>query len=101
MMSDSAHVPFRQHQAAKPLGCPTFLRPLLRRATVVRCRTVQGGQLTALDYLIHDSVHRAAPRGVGATKAAGNYSPCLLAKAQAMQLGCHDCIYLDAKTWVP
>lgn len=58
----------------------------------------KGGQLTALDYLIHDSVHRAAPRGVGATKAAGNYSPCLLAKAQAMQLGCHDCIYLDAKT---
>jgi hypothetical protein len=47
------------------------------------CRCQQEGRLAALDYLIHDSLHRAAPRGVGSTKAAGNYSPCLVAQAQA------------------
>ncbi|KAG2482666.1 hypothetical protein HYH03_018404 [Edaphochlamys debaryana] len=56
------------------------------------------GRLGALDYLIHDSLHRAAPRGVGATKAAGNYSPCLMAQAEARAQGCADCIYLDAKS---
>ncbi|PNW86312.1 hypothetical protein CHLRE_02g081400v5 [Chlamydomonas reinhardtii] len=56
------------------------------------------GRLTALDFLIHDSLHRAAPRGVGSTKAAGNYSPCLMAQAQARAQGCTDCIYLDARS---
>ncbi|KAG2435322.1 hypothetical protein HXX76_007397 [Chlamydomonas incerta] len=56
------------------------------------------GRLAALDFLIHDSLHRAAPRGVGSTKAAGNYSPCLVAQAQARRQGCTDCIYLDARS---
>ncbi|GFR49475.1 hypothetical protein Agub_g11409 [Astrephomene gubernaculifera] len=56
------------------------------------------GRLCSLDYLIHDSLHRAAPRGVGSTKAAGNYSPCLAAQAQARQRGCADCIFLDARS---
>lgn len=59
--------------------------------------THQEGRLSSLDYLVHGTRHRAAPRGVGSTKAAGNYSPCLLAQAEARQQGCHDCLYLDAR----
>ncbi|EFJ45222.1 branched chain amino acid aminotransferase, partial [Volvox carteri f. nagariensis] len=58
----------------------------------------KGGRLASLDFLIHDSLHRAAPRGVGSTKAAGNYSPCLRAQADAREAGCQDCIYLDARS---
>ena len=37
----------------------------------------QGGQLTPIDLIVEERFHRAAPRGMGGTKAAGNYSPVL------------------------
>ncbi len=41
----------------------------------VRCAGVQGGQLTPIDLIVEERFHRAAPGGMGGTKAAGNYSP--------------------------
>ena len=35
----------------------------------------QGGQLTPIDLIVEERFHRAAPGGMGGTKAAGNYSP--------------------------
>lgn len=35
----------------------------------------QGGQLTPIDLVVEQHFHRAAPGGMGGTKAAGNYSP--------------------------
>eukprot|EP00951_Prasinocladus_malaysianus_P031792 scaffold306687_cov49-Prasinocladus_malaysianus.AAC.1 len=35
----------------------------------------KGGQLTPIDLLVETHFHRAAPGGMGGTKAAGNYSP--------------------------
>ncbi|GLC33720.1 hypothetical protein PLESTM_000104000 [Pleodorina starrii] len=77
--------------------CPAPSYTFLVYAVPVGSRAKEG-RLVALDYLIHDSLHRAAPRGVGSTKAAGNYSPCLQAQAEARAAGCHECIYLDAKS---
>ncbi|GIL83491.1 hypothetical protein Vretimale_11158 [Volvox reticuliferus] len=77
--------------------CPAPSYTFLVYAVPVGGRAKEG-RLVPLDYLIHESRHRAAPRGVGSTKAAGNYSPCLLAQAEARAQGCHDCIYLDAKS---
>lgn len=36
---------------------------------------VQSGQLTPIDLIVEERFHRAAPGGMGGTKAAGNYSP--------------------------
>lgn len=36
---------------------------------------VQTGQLTPIDLIVEERFHRAAPGGMGGTKAAGNYSP--------------------------
>lgn len=38
----------------------------------------KGGQLTPIDLLVETHFHRAAPGGMGGTKAAGNYSPVLV-----------------------
>lgn len=35
----------------------------------------KGGQLSPIDLLVETRFHRAAPGGMGGTKAAGNYSP--------------------------
>lgn len=35
----------------------------------------KGGQLTPIDLIVEERFHRAAPGGMGGTKAAGNYSP--------------------------
>ncbi len=35
----------------------------------------QCGQLTPIDLIVEERFHRAAPGGMGGTKAAGNYSP--------------------------
>jgi branched-chain amino acid aminotransferase len=40
---------------------------------------------------------RAAPRGVGSTKAAGNYAPCFNAQASAKAAGFDDVLYLDSQ----
>ena len=36
---------------------------------------LQSGQLTPIDLIVEERFHRAAPGGMGGTKAAGNYSP--------------------------
>ena len=36
---------------------------------------MQGGQTTPIDLVVEEHFHRAAPGGMGGTKAAGNYSP--------------------------
>ena len=52
---------------------------LLRRTQT--CITLQGGQLTPIDLIVEERFHRAAPGGMGGTKAAGNYSPVRLSAA--------------------
>lgn len=58
----------------------------------------KGGQLAPIDLLVETRFHRAAPRGTGGTKCAGNYSPGLGALAAAKAEGYADVVYLDAKT---
>lgn len=69
---------------------------------VVFCAAVgsyfKGGQLSPIDLVIEDRFHRAAPGGMGGTKAAGNYSPVLLTQRAARTKGYSDVVYLDAKT---
>jgi branched-chain amino acid aminotransferase len=43
----------------------------------------QGGQLTPIDLIVEEHFHRAAPGGMGGTKAAGNYSPVLVTQLAA------------------
>lgn len=57
----------------------------------------KGGQLSPIELRVETSIHRAAPRGTGATKAAGNYSPGLVTLADAKKHGFADVVYLDAK----
>lgn len=67
------------------------------------CLTLlQGGQLTPIDLIVEERFHRAAPGGMGGTKAAGNYSPVLVTQLEAKKNGYSDVVYLDAKsdTWV-
>jgi branched-chain amino acid aminotransferase len=59
---------------------------------------LQGGQLEPIELLVEARFHRAAPGGMGGTKAAGNYSPVLLTQLAAKQAGFADVIYLDAKS---
>jgi branched-chain amino acid aminotransferase len=58
----------------------------------------KGGQLTPIDLVVEEEFHRAAPRGMGGTKAAGNYSPVLVTQLAAKKAGFADVVYLDAKT---
>ncbi|CAL5223128.1 g5593 [Coccomyxa viridis] len=58
----------------------------------------KGGQLTPINLIVEERFHRAAPRGMGGTKAAGNYSPGLVTQLAAKQSGYADVLYLDAKT---
>lgn len=57
----------------------------------------KGGQLTPIHLLVEEKFHRSAPRGMGGTKAAGNYSPVLPSQLAAKRAGYSDVIYLDAK----
>lgn len=56
------------------------------------------GGLQAIDALVVEDWDRAAPRGVGSIKAAGNYAPDVLPSSQAKAAGFPVCLYLDAKT---
>lgn len=58
----------------------------------------KGGQLTPIDLIVEERFHRAAPGGMGGTKAAGNYSPVLVTQLEAKKNGFADVVYLDAKT---
>lgn len=58
----------------------------------------KGGQLTPIDLIVETKgFHRAAPGGMGGTKAAGNYSPVLITQLAAKKEGYADVVYLDAK----
>ncbi|KAG2430864.1 hypothetical protein HXX76_009838 [Chlamydomonas incerta] len=58
----------------------------------------KGGQLSPIDLIVEERFHRAAPGGMGGTKAAGNYSPVLVTQLEAKKNGFADVVYLDAKT---
>ena len=51
----------------------------------------------AIDVWCSDSQIRAALGGTGAAKCAGNYAGSLLAKRMAVENGCHEVLWLDAK----
>ena len=55
------------------------------------------GGLQAIDGLVVEAFDRAAPRGVGAIKAAGNYAPDVMPSSAAKEAGFPICLYLDAK----
>jgi len=56
----------------------------------------KGGQLTPIKLVVEEHFHRAAPGGMGGTKAAGNYSPVLVTQLSAKKEGYADVLYLDA-----
>ena len=51
----------------------------------------------AIDGLVVDNADRAAPRGVGHIKAAGNYAPDVAPSSAAKAQGFPICLYLDGK----
>jgi len=55
------------------------------------------GNLEPVDALVVEDYDRAAPRGVGGIKAAGNYAPDTLPSAKAKEAGYPVCLYLDAQ----
>ena len=56
------------------------------------------GGLEAIDALVVEQFDRAAPRGVGSIKAAGNYAPDVTPSMEAKGQGFPVCLYLDAKS---
>ena len=60
--------------------------------------TGAGGGVTPIKLLISEEHDRAAPKGVGSTKAAGNYAPCFTVQKAAREKGYNDVLYLDAAT---
>ena len=56
------------------------------------------GGLEAIDARVVEGYDRAAPRGVGNIKAAGNYAPDVQPSQKAKKDGFPVCLYLDAKT---
>ncbi|CAD7700130.1 unnamed protein product [Ostreobium quekettii] len=58
----------------------------------------KGGQLKPIDLVVENKFHRAAPGGMGGTKAAGNYSAVLQIQRAANAKGFADVVYLDCKT---
>lgn len=82
-------------------GAILGLGPAPEYTFVVFCAPVgsyfKGGQLTPINLLVEERYHRSAPRGMGGTKAAGNYSPVLVTQLDAKKQGYADVLYLDAK----
>ena len=56
------------------------------------------GGVKAIDLLISDVHHRAAPGGSGGVKAIGNYAPGMMPSRDAKEQGFAEIIYLDAQT---
>ena len=56
------------------------------------------GGMNAIDLLISEHHHRAAPGGSGGVKAIGNYAPGMKPSKEAKALGYAEVIYLDAET---
>lgn len=58
----------------------------------------KGGLAAPVNGLIVDDYDRAAPKGVGAAKVAGNYAADLIPNMEAKTQGFPICLYLDAAT---
>ena len=58
----------------------------------------KGGLAKPVNGLIVDEYDRAAPKGVGAAKVAGNYAADLVPNMEAKKKGFPICLYLDAAT---
>jgi branched-chain amino acid aminotransferase len=58
----------------------------------------KGGLAAPVNGLIVDEYDRAAPKGVGAAKVAGNYAADLIPNMSAKKKGFPICLYLDAAT---
>ena len=58
----------------------------------------KGGLAAPVNGLIVDDYDRAAPKGVGAAKVAGNYAADLIPNMEAKTKGFPICLYLDAAT---
>ena len=58
----------------------------------------KGGLAQPVNGLIVDEYDRAAPKGVGAAKVAGNYAADLIPNMEAKKNGFPICLYLDAAT---
>ena len=56
------------------------------------------GGVSAIDLLISEEHHRAAPGGSGGVKAIGNYAPGMMPSKKAKSKGYAEVIYLDAET---
>ena len=56
------------------------------------------GGMRAIELLISDEFHRAAPGGSGGVKAIGNYAPGMMPSKLAKSQGYAEVIYLDART---
>jgi len=56
------------------------------------------GGLEGVDAVVVEEFDRAAPRGVGGVKVAGNYAPDVLPSRRAKEQGYAVCLYLDAAT---
>ena len=56
------------------------------------------GGMRAIELLISDEFHRAAPGGSGGVKAIGNYAPGMMPSKMAKSKGYAEVIYLDART---
>ena len=56
------------------------------------------GGMSAIDLLISEHHHRAAPGGSGGVKAIGNYAPGMKPSKEAKAKGYAEVIYLDAET---
>ena len=56
------------------------------------------GGMRAIELLISDEFHRAAPGGSGGVKAIGNYAPGMMPSKMAKAKGYAEVIYLDART---
>ena len=56
------------------------------------------GGMKAIDLLISNEFHRAAPGGAGGVKAIGNYAPGMMPSRIAKSKGYAEVIYLDART---
>ncbi|MBU0687821.1 MAG: branched-chain amino acid aminotransferase [Candidatus Margulisbacteria bacterium] len=55
------------------------------------------GGLTAIDLIVSEKNHRAAPGGSGSVKAGGNYAPGMMPAKEAKAAGFAEVIYLDAQ----
>ena len=56
------------------------------------------GGMRAIELLISDEFHRAAPGGSGGVKAIGNYAPGMMPSKMAKSKGYAEVIYLDVRT---